>query len=260
MGFLAPAAIAALGMLAAATSISSGAGSEGRETGFLDRSLTLDGETYRYQVYVPHGYSESTPWPTVLFLHGSGERGDDGMRQTQVGLPSAIRWSSELWPAIVVMPQAPADGNWQGLGGRIAMAALDQTLAEFRTDPDRVSLTGLSIGGQGTWYLAYQHPDRFAAIAPVCGFLVSDHHASFLPESLPHPEETVAAKIAGLPTWVFHGDADNVIPVDAARRLVHALEAAGADVRYTELPGVGHNAWDAAYGSAELAEWLLTQR
>ncbi|CAN5223609.1 hypothetical protein BH23GEM2_BH23GEM2_20120 [soil metagenome] len=118
------------------------------ETGFLNRTVTLSGVQHRYQVYVPAAYAGSDQrWPVILFLHGAGERGADGLRQTLVGLPAQIRESPSRYPALVVMPQVPEDSSWIGLYSDVAIAALDRTLAEFRADPDRVYLTGLSMGG-----------------------------------------------------------------------------------------------------------------
>ncbi len=230
-------------------------------TGFLDRVITHAGVEYAYQVYVPASYRPSEAAPVILFLHGAGERGSDGKRQSEVGLGAAIREHPERWPAIVVLPQVPAGQSWVGPAGAMAMAALDQTLAEFRGDPTRLYLTGLSMGGNGSWSLGYQHPDRFAAIVAICGFLASGPgFPSFLPAGTADAPGEVAARLRRIPIQVFHGDADRVVPAEESRRLVAALRAAGADVQYTELPGVGHNAWDAAYGSAEVARWLFSQR
>jgi beta-galactosidase len=238
-----------------------GPGQGGPETGFLDRTVEVSGLTYPYQVYVPRSYDPATPWPVVLFLHGSGERGDDGLRQTQVGLGSAIRWNPDRYPAIVVMPQSPADSNWHGDPADAALAALDSALLEFSTDPERVYLTGMSRGGNGAWYLAYHHPDRFAAVVPVCGYVVRDGQLAIVPvEGEGSAFERVAARLAHLPIWIWHGDADAVVDVEESRKMAAALRALGADVRYTELEGVGHNAWDPAYGSEELPEWLFAQR
>lgn len=234
------------------------------ETGFLDRVVELEGSRHAYQVYVPAGYAEGESWPVILFLHGSGERGDDGLLQTAVGLGAAIRREAARWPAIVVFPQAPADARWVGPAADAAMAALDATLREFRADPARVYLTGLSMGGHGAWYLAYRHPQRFAALAVVCGWVEP------LP-NLPAPETVVppadgepfaalARRLARLPVWIVHGEVDPVVPVEQSRRAAEALRAAGGAVRYTELIGVAHNAWDPAYGSPALAAWLLAQR
>jgi predicted peptidase len=126
------------------------------ETGFLNRALVLEGEEYRYQVYVPRDFQRSTKWPIILALHGGGEYGNDGIRQTAGALANIIRRFPERVPAIVVFPQAHADGKpgWQGTGGRAALAAVDKTIAEFSGDPSRVYLTGYSAGGNGSWYLA----------------------------------------------------------------------------------------------------------
>jgi predicted peptidase len=139
------------------------------ETGFLDRTVRVDGRDYPYQVYVPR-QPIAGPKPIILALHGAGERGSDGLLQTEVGLAGAIRRHPERWAAIVVFPQAPKDQLWAGVPAQVAMAALAQSEREFRTDKDRVYLAGLSMGGNGAWRLAYENPDRFAAVVPVCAF------------------------------------------------------------------------------------------
>ncbi len=141
------------------------------QTGFLDRSVTLAGHAYHYQVYVPADYATKPSWPAILFLHGAGERGDDGLLQTNVGLAPAIRQNPSRYPAIVVFPQVPRDSQWVGAPGDMAVAALQQTMREFHVDRNRVYLTGLSMGGHGTWYVAYQHPELFAAVVPICGWV-----------------------------------------------------------------------------------------
>lgn len=236
-------------------------GAQQPPTGFLDRVITHTGVEYAYQVYVPPSYRPSEAAPVILFLHGAGERGSDGKRQSEVGLGAAIREHPERWPAIVVLPQVPEGQSWVGPAGAMAMAALDQTLGGFRGDPTRIYLTGLSMGGNGSWALGYRHPDRFAAIVAVCGFLSSGPgFPSFLATRTVDAAAEVAARLKGIPIQVFHGDADRVVPATESRQVVAALRAVGADVQYTELPGVGHNAWDAAYGSAEVARWLFSQR
>jgi len=243
-------------------------GQSGQEvqTGFLDRTITVAGHTYPYQVYVPREYAldPELRFPVILFLHGAGERGDDGLAQTAVGLGPALRRYPSRYPAIVVFPQAPRDSAWTGRVAEAAMAALERTEQEFRTDPDRVYLTGTSMGGHGTWYLAYRHPDRFAAIAPVCGFvdrMFGGRDVTVVPAADGEPFEALARRLASVPTWIFHGEADPVVPVEQSRRAAAALEAAGAvDVRYSELPGIGHNAWDPAYASPGFTEWLFAQR
>ncbi len=235
------------------------------ETGFLDRTVTVEGTTYHYQVYVPFSYADSAPWPVILFLHGAGERGKDGLAQTQVGLGAALRQHPERYPAIVVMPQLTPDSLWVGLPARMAMAALDKTLKEFKTDPDRVYLTGLSMGGNGSWYLAYRHASRFAAVVPVCGWIAPFAERLGKVESVVPPEdgdpyEAMARRLVKTPVWIFHGEEDPVVPVEDSRKVAAALTAAGAPVQFSEVPGIGHNSWDPAYGSKKFAEWLFKQR
>ncbi len=230
-------------------------------TGFLDRMVRVGEHSAAYQVYVPRDYDGSRPWPVILFLHGAGERGTDGLLQTEVGIGSAIRRNPSRYPALVVMPQSPRDSVWQGAPAQAALAALDRTIAEFNIDPARVYLTGMSMGGNGSWYLAYHHPDRFAALAVICGF-VSPFRAvrSFVPDGEGTLYERLAERIAHLPVWLVHGAADPVVPVVESRAMHDALKARGGDVHYVELPNVGHNAWDPAYQSPELIQWLLAQR
>jgi predicted peptidase len=235
------------------------------ETGFLDRGVTVGGMRYRYQVYLPAEYATTQQrWPVILFLHGAGERGSDGVFQTEVGLASAIRRSAKDYPAIVVMPQVPGDSLFIGAPAQAAIAALDQTLAEFRGDADRVYLTGLSMGGNGTWNLAYRHPDRFAAIAPICGFISAlsrlPGSRGIVPADSGDVFAALARRVGRVPTWIFHGENDPVVPVSESRRAAEALRSAGGNVRYTEVLGGGHNVWDLTYASPQFREWLFAQR
>jgi predicted peptidase len=235
------------------------------ETGFLNREMTAGGTRYPYVVYVPRDWSAAKRWPVVLFLHGAGERGTDGLRATQIGAGSAIRANPERVPAIVVFPQAPPDERWIGAPADAAIEALDRTMAEFSGDPDRVYLTGLSMGGYGSWHLALAHPDRFAALAPVCGGIVpagtaTSTRRSPFTEGAADPYAFTAQALRHLPVWIFHGTDDTVVLPSESRKMHEALVAAGANVRYTELPGVGHNAWDSAYGDAKFWQWLFEQR
>lgn len=234
------------------------------ETGFLNRTVDHAGRTYRYVVYVPDS-DRTRMLPVVLFLHGAGERGDDGLRQTAVGLGSAIRWNPERFPMIVVMPQAPAETQWLADSATAAMIALDAATREFRGDPSRTYLTGLSLGGYGTWHLAMAHPGRFAALVPVCGGILKPETAESVRQSpltagAADPYAVTAERVRAVPAWIFHGAEDKTIPPSESRRMYAELQKLGADVRYTEFPGVGHNAWDPAYGNAELWTWLLAQR
>jgi len=235
------------------------------QTGFLDRSITLDRVTYPYTVYVPRDWTPKRRWPVVLFLHGAGERGNDGRRQMQIGAGAAIRSAPERVPAIVVFPQAPADQRWIGRPADAAMMALQQAVREFHGDNRRLYLTGLSLGGFGTWHLALAHPDTFAALVPVCGGIVPHGSAasvqqSPLTASATDPYAFTAERLRHIPIRIFHGADDTVVLPSESQQMYAALRAAGANVEYTEYAGVGHNAWDRAYGDAQLWTWLFQQR
>jgi predicted peptidase len=220
-------------------------------TGFLDRVfIGADGKSSRYAVFVPHDYSPAKPAPVILFLHGGGEAGTDGHKQTSVGLGPAVRAREASFPFIVVFPQAqdrvPATfGTWlpgQPDGDR-ALAILAAVQKEFRTDSKRVYLTGISIGGFGTWRLAAAQPDLWAAIVPVCG----------------QAPTAKADELLSVPCWCFHGADDDTLHVQISRDMVAAFKEKGGRPKYTEFPGVGHNCWDKAYGKDDLYEWLLQQ-
>jgi len=235
------------------------------ETGFLNRTVTVGGHVYPYVVYVPRDFDSQREWPVILFLHGSGERGTDGVRATQIGVAAAIRAHPEWIRAIAVFPQAPPESRWLDEPADAAIAALDAAIKEFRGDRTRVYLTGLSMGGYGTYHLALAHPTRFAAAVVVCGGLLPHETTTAVQQSpltagAADPYAFTAHALRKLPIWIFHGDADPVIPVAESRRMAEELRREGADVHYTEFPGVGHNSWDRAYGDEELWRWLFTRR
>ena len=234
------------------------------QTGFLDRSITVGNRAYHYQVYVPADYASKPTWPAILFLHGAGERGTDGLVQTNVGLGAAIRQNASRYPAIVVFPQVPPDSQWVGTPADMAVAALQQTMREFHVDASRVYLTGLSMGGHGTWYIAYRHAELFAAIVPICGwvrdFPMFRGSVPVVPGDSASVMTTLAQHLGKVPIWIFHGEVDQVVNVNGSREPAAALKAAGANVQYTELLGLNHNSWDAAYGSDEFVRWLFSQQ
>lgn len=217
-----------------------------RVPGLTLRELNHNGRTHRYTVYVPAGQAPERGWPVVLFLHGSGERGEDGLRPASVGLIPVVLNQPERWQAVIVSPQCPPGQRWVN-DPELPMAALDRVLAEERVDADRVSLTGLSMGAQGAWELASRWPERFTAVAAVCGFRAPGENAEAL---------------ARLPVWAFHGEKDTVVPASETLRVVEALRAAGGTPTLTLYPDAGHNAWDspqgAAYRDEKLAPWLLS--
>ena len=216
---------------------------------------------FRYRLLVPRGGRPGERFPLVLFLHGAGERGDDNLAQLQY-LPAWLAQprAREAFPCYVLAPQCRRERMWTDVDWSArestpqraapttdltaAIAALEATLTEEPVDADRVLLTGLSMGGYGTWDLAARMPDRFAAILPICG----------------GGDEATAARIASLPVWCFHGDSDGAVPVERSRSMIAALRAAGGDPRYSELPGVGHDSWTPAYRDPAVLEWLFGQR
>lgn len=245
---------------------SSGAASARVQTGFLDRSVSVSGKTYRYQVYVPADFHSRKSWPVILFLHGSGERGSDGLLQTDVGLPHAIRQNASRFPFVVVIPQCSQDMTWSTPAMRTqALSALDRSMKEFHGDRRRVYLSGLSMGGFGTWEFVVAQPGRFAALVPICSGVRPLSDWPDLRVDLPgdpkntDPYAEVARRIGKTPVWMFHGDSDKSVPVEESRHMAGALKAAGAEFKYTEYPGVGHNSWDKAYAEPDLVPWLLSK-
>ncbi len=237
------------------------------ETGFLDRTVTVSGEVYRYQVYVPQELDSKKKWPVILFLHGVGERGNDGVLPTDVGIAHAIRLNASRFPFIVVIPQCRTDKRWIHAEMQAqALAALDQSIKEFHGDRDHLYLTGLSMGGYGTWNMTATHPGKFAAYVPICGGIFGPAKAPDARVSLAadpnvsDPYAETAKRIGSTPIWIFHGGADETVPVEESRKMAQALQAAKANVRYTEYPSVGHNSWDKAYAEPELVPWLLSQK
>jgi predicted peptidase len=234
------------------------------ETGFLNRALTVGGDTYRYQVYVPASFNPSRRWPVILFLHGSGERGSDGIRQTAVGLGAAIRANPERFPAIVVFPQVPEGKRWAGDAAAAALQAVDQSITEFHGDPDRVYAVGISMGGRGALQIAAEHPERFAALIAVCGWVVPPKQIADLdPSTSPAGVNPYVAMATGLkeqPLRLYHGSLDTIVPPAESRRLALALHDLGAEAKYNEFADVGHAAWEKAFADAELWSWMFSKR
>lgn len=232
---------------------------------FLARTLEHEGHHYRYSVFVPAGARSRAPLPVVLFLHGSGERGDDGHAQTTAGLGPWLRRNADRFPALVVMPQVPEGGEWTGVHARMALATLEAASAEFGADRSRTYLTGMSMGGYGTWELALLAPHRFAALVPVCAGVLAPRAVRPTLFVTPvagaaDPHAALVARLRHVPVWMFHGARDTVVPPDDTRRVHLLATAAGADFRYTEYPDGTHNAWDAAYADAAMWDWLFARR
>ena len=220
-------------------------------TGFLNKDITVAGKTYRYVVYVPHDYDASKPSPAIVFLHGAGECGTDGLKHVGQGIGTAIMHDASAWPFVVVMPQKPEVGKqWEDYDAAV-MEMLKATEHEYTVDTNRVYLTGLSQGGHGTWTLGAKHADIWAAIAPICGYGNSGHDGKVeVPDGL-------VDRVKALPIWAFHGDADSAVSVEHTKKIIASLQAASADAKATIYPGVNHNSWDKAYREEHLGEWFL---
>ncbi len=232
------------------------------KTGILFREVSVDQVTYRYEVFVPQQWSPEKAWPVILFLHGTGHRGVYPPGDTTSVLAKRFASYQKKPEAIVVFPRCPDNGWWDTPEMEaLALASLEETIKEFHGDPRRVYLTGLSMGGYGAWYLASQHPGKFAAVAPVCGGIRTPPTLPIPPVSTArNPYSDVAEKIGKTPVWVFHGSADDTVPVTESRRMAAALKTAGGRVRYSEYAGVGHNSWDRAYAEPAFFTWLLSHR
>lgn len=193
-----------------------------------------------YLLYLPKNYDQQEKWPLLLFLHGSGERGNDLDLVKKHGPPKLIAAGRDF-PFIVVSPQCPDNKWWEPIE---LVALLDAVAKDYKVDSDRICVTGLSMGGFGTWRLAAYAPERLAAIAPICG----------------GGETYWAKEFAKLPTWAFHGAKDSGVPVERSQAMIDAMKKAGGDPKLTIYPEAGHDAWTETYENPVLYEWLLAQK
>jgi predicted peptidase len=200
----------------------------------------------KYILYVPEGYHESsnrlTTYPLILFLHGAGERGADLSKVKDLGPLRYAREHARGFPFLVVAPQSPLGKQWQS---DALVALLDNVMKKYRVNPAAVYLTGYSMGGAGTWALAMDYPDRFAAIAPLCGRVIP----------------LLAGNLWCTPIWVFHGDKDEVVPFSQSKEMVEILKGRGNDkVKLSVLAGRGHEIWTEVYARSELYAWFMEHR
>ena len=216
---------------------------------------------FAYRLLGPASITPGTRYPLVIFLHGAGERGNDNLSQLKY-FPTWIAEQSarQAHPCFVLAPQCRDEQKWVDVDWSkiestpqsptptvdmlAVIAALEDTLQREPIDPARIYLTGLSMGGYGSWDLAARMPDRFAAVLPICG----------------GGDEATAAKIKDLPIWCFHGDADTAVRVERSRTMIEALRAAGGAPTYSELAGVGHDSWTPAYRDPDVLTWLFAQK
>ena len=206
---------------------------------------TADAATVEYLMYLPKGYEQQQPWPLMLFLHGRGESHGPLSLVAKWGPPMFAARGDDL-PFILVSPQCPADDSWAKPSQQSRLVELLDTIVDqYNVDEAQIYLTGLSMGGYGSWRLAADHPNRFAAVVPVCG----------------GGDPNDAEKLKDLPIWVFHGDKDGAVPFKRSVEMVDAIQRAGSDsILFTSLENVGHNCWSATYATPDLYAWLKKQR
>ncbi|MHB0857307.1 MAG: carboxylesterase family protein [Anaerolineae bacterium] len=203
-----------------------------------------------YLLHVPRVAERGEPerlWPLVLFLHGAGERGDDPEVVKAHGIPKLAERDPDL-PFIAISPQCPT-GTWWTIWIDALLALLDEVASRQPVDPQRVYLTGISMGGYGSWALGALHPERFAAVAPICGGGTA---------SLGSPDIVCALK--DTPVWAFHGALDDVVVLSESEVLVERLRACGGNVRFTVYPDAGHDSWTQTYDDPAFLAWLLAQK
>ena len=204
----------------------------------IPQPLDRGGIVLGYLLYLPDGYDEGAEWPLVLFLHGSGERGDSLDLVALHGPPRLVR-EGHAFPFILASPQQPLGGRWSA---DTLTVLLDDLMERYHVNEDRIYVTGLSMGGQGTYRLAEATPERFAAIAPVCGRIS------------PGDSE----RLRNLPTWIFHGMRDDVVPPQLSIDKFEAIRAAGnEEVGLTLYPDANHDSWTRTYENPDVYDWLL---
>ena len=227
---------------------------------FEDRTATVTAGghvrgTLSYRLFQPPELESGRLYPVILYLHGAGERGNDNMRQIR-GIPRILTEPGiqAEFPSFVIAPQCPKGMQWSNRsafddeetcdGLTVALAAVDEVLAEYPADPDRVYVIGFSMGGFGAWKLAAREPKRFAAVVPIAG--------GGNPEWAP--------RLVNVPIRAVHGAADDVVPVEQSREIIAAIRAAGGSPRYDEFPGAPHSSWRTLFANpSKFLRWLHQQ-
>jgi len=196
-----------------------------------------------YLLFLPEDYGKKRQsWPLIVFLHGAGERGSD-LKKVAVHGPPKIVKNKKDFPFILVSPQCP-EGDWWTEKVEVLINLVDDIAARYKVDKKRIYLTGLSMGGYGTWALASAYPERFAAIAPICG----------------GGSRIMSLRLKDIPIWVFHGAKDRVVPLEESEEMVNAIRKRGGDVKFTIYPDAGHDSWTESYDNQELYDWFLEHR
>ena len=197
----------------------------------------------QYLVFLPEGYGEKEQkWPLILYLHPAAESGDD-LEKVKAHGPPRIAEKQKDFPFIVVSPQCPK-GQWWAHSIDILVTLLDEVISRYDVDTERIYLTGIDMGGHGTWYFAWEYPQRFAAIAPVSGWA--------------SPQK--ACNLRNVPVWAFHGAKDRAVPPKRSEEMVDAVKGCGGDAKLTLYPDLGHDCWTVTYDNKDLYDWFLEHR
>jgi predicted peptidase len=217
------------------------------------RTFTSGKESLPYRLLKPESYDPKQKYPLVVFLHGAGERGSDNQKQLVHGVAEfAKEENRKKYPCFLIAPQCPSGPWWVGAKkgpkdnkepAALVLELIPELEKEFSIDKQRIYLTGLSMGGYGTWALLARKPELFAAGVPICG----------------GGDVKQAEVLAKIPLWVFHGDKDNAVNVEQSRKMVEAIKKAGGSPKYTEYPGVGHDSWTQTYKNPEMLKWLFSR-
>jgi predicted esterase len=198
----------------------------------------------QYLAYTPKGYDandKTKKWPLVIFLHGSGERGTDINRVKTNGFPKLCMNNDTDYQFVMISPQLTPNIDWNTWH---LQAFFQEVVSLYNIDPSRIILTGLSLGGGGTWLWANDNPQNFAAIVPVCGWGAPSQ----------------ACKLKNVAVWAFHGDKDTTVPTSSSVAMIDALKACGANPTLTLYPGVGHDSWSRTYSNPEVVNWIMKQK
>ncbi len=200
-------------------------------------------QNFRYAQYLPKDFDPEKKYPLVFFLHGAGERGEDVDVANRHGYMKYVREQGKEYPFLFVSPQCP-DGKYWGCYTESLLAFLEFICETLPVDRDRICLTGLSMGGTGTWMLAMAAPEKFSCLVPVCGSGICWN----------------AGELVNLPITIYHGDCDDVVPISESITMLTAIHKKGGSAKLNICYGVGHNAWDTAYQDDALVEWILAQK
>ena len=262
-------------VMAGAAFVLGGCDGKRHEDFFTSRQVTVGANTYNYRVFVPKSRQPGEKLPLMLYLHGSGARGEGNEAQVK-GFNDYINENPERFTFIIVAPQCRPQTIWTGEMIEQAVAALDQSVAEFNGDDSRIYLAGYSMGGYAAWNLAILYPGKFAALVPVSGGIKPDSdlarelRGEDVPEVSPKisaligsadPYKAFAEELKQKPIWVFQGARDDAIPSEESQKIVEALKNAGnSNVNYTEFETMGHNIIGAVFNELELFEWLGKQK